>query len=263
MAFKIAVAGKGGVGKSTITAALALLLARQGKKVLAIDADPASSLASALGIPPAIRNKIIPVSQMKELIEQRTGAKVGQYGQIFKINPEVSDIADIAGIVHEGVVLLVLGGIKSGGSGCACPENTLVRALVTDLILHKDEALVMDMEAGIEHLGRATARGVDVLLIVIEPGQKSIDCANQMITMAKEIGLKNIQFIANRVKNREDEQFIYQAFPGHELLGVVPYSKEIENSDRTGCSVLDGLNPETLRIFETILKQSCRGQQAV
>jgi len=166
---KVAVSGKGGVGKSTLAAALALLLAQRGWKVLALDADPDANLAATLGIPEEKRLQIIPVSRQADLIEQRTGAKIKQYGQIFKLNPEVSDIADSYAVQHAGVSLLVLGAIERGGSGCACPENVLIRALVADLLLYKNEALVMDMEAGIEHLGRATAQGVDAMLVVVEP----------------------------------------------------------------------------------------------
>ena len=175
---KLAISGKGGVGKSTLAAALATLLAEKGGRVLAVDADPVANLATALGIPAAAQAQIIPISQRKALIEERTGAKVKQYGQIFKINPEVSDIADTCAYRHNGVALLVLGAVKQGGGGCACPESVLLRALVQDLILHQNDALIMDMEAGVEHLGRATARGVNTLLVVVEPGQRSIDCAH-------------------------------------------------------------------------------------
>jgi len=252
---KIAISGKGGVGKSTLAGALALLMARQGQRVLAVDADPDANLAAALGIPEQKQTEIIPISQQAALIEERTGAKVKQYGQIFKLNPEVSDIADNYATEHEGVALLVLGAVEQGGSGCACPENVLIRALVTDLILFKNEALVMDMEAGVEHLGRATVKGVDRMIVVIEPGQRSIDSANRIIRMSHEIGLKNIQFVANKIDGPDDEQFIRDALPGHELLGVIPYSEEIRRNDRNGLSVLDGLSKETAARFENILNK--------
>jgi CO dehydrogenase maturation factor len=189
------------------------------------------------------------------LIEERTGAKVKQYGQIFKFNPEVSDIADNYATGHEGVALLVLGAVEQGGSGCACPENVLIRALVTDLILYKNEALVMDMEAGVEHLGRATVKGVNCMIAVIEPGQRSIDSAHRIIRMSHEIGLKNIQFVANKIDGPNDECFIREAFPGHELLGSIPYSEEIRRNDRNGLSVLDGLSNEMIARFEGILEK--------
>jgi CO dehydrogenase maturation factor len=250
---KIARSGKGGVGKSTLAAAFAMLMARQDQNVLAVDADPDANLAAALGIPAEKQKDIIPISRQVELIEERTGAKVRQYGQIFKLNPKVSDIGDNYAYIHKGIALLVLGPVEQGGSGCACPENVLIRALVTDMILYKDEALVMDMEAGVEHLGRATARGVDTMIVVIEPGQRAIDCAKKVVRMSNEIGLKDIQFVANKVSGPRDEQFIRNAFPTHELLGLIPYSEEIRRSDRDGLSVLDGLSKEMNGRFQSIL----------
>ena len=250
---KLAVSGKGGVGKSTLAAALALLMARRGWKVLALDADPDANLAAALGIPEEKRNQIIPISHQVDLIEKRTGAKVKQYGQLFKLNPEVSDIADTYATNHEGVALLVLGAVEQGGSGCACPENVLIRALVADLILYKNEALVMDMEAGIEHLGRATAHGVDAMLVVIEPGLQSIECARRIERLSREIGIKNIQFVANKVNGNPDERFIRNAFSERRLLGLIPYCEAIRQNDWKGRSVLDGLSEKSIEAFESVL----------
>lgn len=252
---KLAISGKGGVGKSTIAAALALIMARRGTRVLALDADPDANLAATLGIPEEKRRQIIPISHQADLIEKRTGAKVKQYGQIFKLNPEVSDIAGSCAIDHQGVALLVLGAVEQGGSGCACPENVLIRALVTDLILDKNETLVMDMEAGIEHLGRATAKGVDSMLVVVEPGLTSIECGRRIEKLSREIGLRDIQFIANRINGPRDEQFIKGAFAERDLLGMIPYCEAIRQNDWNGRSVLDGLDEKTISIFEDILNQ--------
>jgi CO dehydrogenase maturation factor len=251
---KIAVSGKGGVGKSTLVAALGLLMARRGRKVLAIDADSDANLAAALGISEKDQKKIIPVSEQVALVEERTGAKVKQYGQIFKLNPEVSDIADEHVTLINGVALLVLGAIDKGGGGCACPENVLLRALVTDIVLYKNDAVIMDMEPGVEHLGRSTARGVDVMIIVIEPGQRSIDSTNRIIRMAKELGLENIQLVANKVKGPEDERFIQESIPDHKILSFIPYSDQILQSDRPGLSVLDDVPEEVMERFESILQ---------
>jgi CO dehydrogenase maturation factor len=251
---KIAISGKGGVGKSTLAAALALLMAKRNIKVLAIDTDPAANLANALGIPAEIRNKIIPISRQKALIEERTGAKVKQYGQMFKLNPEVSDIADKYAINYNGVSLLVVGAIEKGGSGCACPENILVRALVTNLVVQRNEALIMDMEAGLEHLGRATVSGVDALLIVVESGQRSVDCAKMIMGMANDIKLKKLYIAANKVSSREDEMFIRNSFPDREIMGMIPFSEKVRRSDMDGKSVLEAIEPETREAFEAILK---------
>lgn len=250
---KIAVSGKGGVGKSTFAGALALSIAKRGGRVLVLDADPDANLASALGITHENQKKIIPISKQIELIEQRTGAKVDQYGKVFKLNPEVSDIADKYAYTHNGVSLLVLGAVTTGGGGCACPENTFIKALVTDLILYKNETLIMDMEAGIEHLGRATSQGVDVMVVVVEPGQRSIDCAKTVIRMSKEIGLKKLVFVLNKVTSKEDEEFIRTSLPGQEILAVIPYSSAIRNADRDGISVLDVLDDTLTAQFEEIL----------
>ena len=250
---KIAITGKGGVGKSTLSAALALLLTDSGNKVLAIDADPDANLAGALGVPPEIQDAIVPVSKQTELIEERTGAKVNQYGQMFKLNPEVSDIADTYATVHNGIPLLVLGAIRRGGGGCACPENVLLRALVRDLILHKDETLILDMEAGIEHLGRATASGVDIMLVVVEPGQMSIDCAQRILELSEEIGISRVYVVGNKVRDQEDEEFIVNSLPGARLLGFVSYRDEFRKADRPGISVVEALTDDSIEQFKRIL----------
>jgi len=248
---KIAVSGKGGVGKSTVAASLALLLAQSGQRVLALDADPDANLAAALGVPS--KTRITPISEEIDLIEERTGAKVSQYGQIFKLNPEVGDVADKLAVKHNGVELLVLGGVNKGGGGCACPENTFIKALVTDLVLFKNETLIMDMEAGIEHLGRSTAGGVDVMVIVVEPGQRSVDCANSVIRLSREIGLSRFILVGNKVTGDADRAYIASAFPDCEIAAFLPYSQNIRDADRDGMSVLDGMNAGEIAVIKGII----------
>ncbi len=252
---KLAISGKGGVGKSTVSAALALMMARGGANVLALDADPDANLASALGLSADERRAIVPISRQVALIEERTGAKVKQYGQIFKLNPQVSDIADNFATVHKGVALIVLGAIEKGGSGCACPESVLIKALVSDLVLRRNEALVMDMEAGIEHLGRGTAQGVDALLVVVEPGQRAVDCALSVLKLSRDLKIKRIYAVANKITCPGDEQFVRNALTGIELIGCIPHSERIRRSDMDGKSVLEGLDVKTISIFEEILRR--------
>jgi CO dehydrogenase maturation factor len=252
---KIAVSGKGGVGKSTIASIIALFKAADGERVLALDADPDANLASSLGIPHREQRRIVTISQQIGLIEERTGAKVGQYGQVFRLNPDVSDVADHYAYKHRGVSLLVLGAVKSGGGGCACPENTFVRALVNDMVLFKGDTLVMDMEAGIEHLGRATAQGVDAMVVAVEPGQRSIDCAMQVERMSREIRIKRVLFVANKVTCESDRDFIEEALPEREILAFLPYKDELKNADRDGLSPYDLLDAESRGLYSEIIKR--------
>lgn len=250
---KIAVTGKGGVGKSTLAAALALLLARRGRQVLAVDADPDANLAAALGIPAATRAGIVPIARQAELVAARTGAQPGRFGQLFKLNPDVADIADAYAWRHQGVALLVLGAVQRGGGGCACPENVLLKALVANLVLRRNEALIMDMEAGIEHLGRGTAAGVETMVIMIEPGQRSLDTARQVRRLGSELGLRRFRVVANKVATPADGEFVRAACGADELLGTIPFAEELRCADRDGRSVLDGLPPDLLACFDGIL----------
>ncbi len=252
---KLAISGKGGVGKSTLAAMFALKLAKQGNQVLAVDADPDANLASALGIGLEAQKAIVPIAKLKALIEERTGAKVKQYGQMFKLNPEVSDVAEKHAFSHRGVALLVLGAVETGGSGCACPESVLLRSLVTDLVLRKDQSLILDMEAGIEHLGRATAKGVDTMIVVVEPGQRSIDCALRVREMSEKIGIGSVKAIANKVVSDDDDAFIRQSLEGIDLLGSIPFSPALLAADRDGKSVLDVPDQKVMDLFDRLLEK--------
>jgi CO dehydrogenase maturation factor len=252
---KLAISGKGGTGKSTLAAALALRMARAGWRVLAVDADPDGSLAAALGASRQEQGRIVPISKQRALIEERTGAKVKEYGQMFKLNPEVSDIADQYGALINGVTLLVLGAIEAGGSGCACPESVLIRALVSDMVLQRSDAVIMDMEAGIEHLGRATAKGVDTLLVMVEPSEWAIDSAHRVARLAAEIGLRDVRFVANKIVSPADEEYVRAALAGKDIVGMIPWSDRFRAAERQGLGVLEGAGEELLACFEEILKQ--------
>jgi CO dehydrogenase maturation factor len=228
---KIAVSGKGGVGKTT----LALLLSRhfrdRGAGVILVDADPDGNLAAGLGIDPA---SVVPISAMKELIAERTGAAPGSSGGLFLLNPRVDDLPDTVAIEKDGIRLLVMGTVRRGGGGCVCPESALVRALIGHLVLERDEVVIMDMEAGIEHLGRGTARSVDMLIVVVEPGRRSVETANRVRVLAADIGLNKIAVVGNKVRDAADEQFLREAMPDFAFLGFIPYSEAVIEADMAG-----------------------------
>ena len=249
---KIAISGKGGVGKSTIAAAAARYLSAQGHSVLALDADPDANLASALGIPNSEQQSITPISKQVGLIEERTNTSNGEYGKLFKLNPDVSDIAEKLGYTRNGISLIVLGAVQNGGGGCACPESTFIKTLVTDLVLYKKQSLIMDMEAGVEHLGRSTAMGVDAMLIVMEPGKRSIDCAQSVLRLGGEIGIKKYLLIGNKITSKADEDYLTSAFPDRTFTAMIPYSEKIRTADRDGVSVYDILDSELTPYFENL-----------
>ena len=234
---KIAVSGKGGVGKTTFSALLIRTLDKNGKHVLAIDADPDANLAAALGIADA--DKIVPIADMKSLIFERTEAKPGSIGGFFKLNPKVDDLPDALSVRLNQIKLMRLGGVKKGGAGCICPESTLLKSLVTHVVLSRDEVVVMDMEAGIEHLGRGTAKAVNRLIVVVEPGRRSIETAGNIRKLASEIGLDRITLIGNKIRNHSDEAYLREHLPGFEFLGFLPYDDALIEADLKGISPYD------------------------
>ena len=234
---KLAVSGKGGVGKTTFSALLIRTLNAQGKHVLAIDADPDANLATAIGIPDA--DKITPIAEMKELIFERTEARPGSIGGFFKLNPKVDDLPDALSAKLDNIKLMRLGGVKKGGSGCICPESTLLRALITHIVLARDEMVVMDMEAGIEHLGRATASAVDKLIVVVEPGRRSMDTAGHIKKLASEIGLKNIGLVGNKIRGKKDEDFLKKHLRDYKFIGFIRYDEALIEADLDGVSPFD------------------------
>jgi len=228
---KIAITGKGGVGKTTLASMLARVFASGGSRVLAIDADPDANLAAALGIPAELSAGLLPIARMKELAEERTGAS-GGYGTLFKLNPTVRDLPEMFCLTHDGVRFLWMGTLESGGSGCACPESALVKRLMGHLLLEQDDVVILDMEAGLEHLGRRTAESVDALLVVVEPGQRSLQTAHQIMKLAADIGIKEVLVVGSKVRNAGDERLIEMSIPEGQLLGYISFSEEIQRSDQ-------------------------------
>ena len=249
---KLAVSGKGGVGKTTFSALLIRILDQQGKHVLAIDADPDANLAAAVGVPDA--DKITPIAEMKDLIFERTEAKPGSIGGFFKLNPKVDDLPEALSARLGNIKLMRLGGVKKGGAGCICPESTLLKALITHVVLARDEVVVMDMEAGIEHLGRATAQAVDRLFVVVEPGRRSIDTAGHIRQLADEIGLKHIAIIGNKIRGPKDEDFLKKHLSDFEFLGFMPFDETLIEADLNGISPFDAGSSATKAVLNIVAK---------
>jgi len=259
VSLKIAIGGKGGVGKTTVTSLLARCLAAdKTNKVIAIDADPVANLAAGLGIPED--NPITPISQLTELIAERTGATPGTMGGFFTLNPKVDDIPDRFCQERDGVKLLVMGTVQSGGSGCICPESTILKALMNHLVLVRDDIVIMDMEAGVEHLGRATSSSVDALIVVVNPGARSRAAASKIRKLGQDIGIKNILILANRVQGPDDEKIIRQSLSDFEIIGFLPEQEEIVNADRAGRRAFDDISLAPREIFDVVQKLTAMKQ---
>lgn len=237
---KIAVTGKGGVGKTTFSAILARLYAEEGRSVLAADVDPDANLGLALGFDEDTLAEIVPVSKMRELISERTGAQSDGLSKFFKINPKVDDIPDRFAKEVNGVRLLIMGTVETGGGGCVCPEHVVLKRLLSHLVLGRDDVVIMDMEAGLEHLGRGTASGMDAFIVVIEPGARSIQTYTRVRELASDIGVEQVLVVANKVRNEDDERFLRERIPAEDLLGFIHYSSEVIEADRGGVSPFDG-----------------------
>lgn len=248
---KIAITGKGGVGKTTLAGLLARLYAAEGRSVLAVDADPDANLASALGISPETASRALPLAEQSDLIEERTGSRPGAPGGMFSLNPKVDDIPDAYSIRHEGVRLLVVGKSKEAGSGCYCPENVLLRRLISHLILRIDEVVILDMEAGIEHLTRGTAGSVNAFIVVVEPGQRSMQTARQIESLARGLGVKEVFVVGNKIRQDSERDFILRHLEGMKFLGFMSYAGDAVTADLDGKSPYDaspGVREEAKKI---------------
>ena len=234
---KVAITGKGGVGKTTLASTLARLYADEGRTVLAADVDPDANLGLALGLSPEEVAQIVPISKMRTLVEERTGAN--EANKFFKLNPYVADIPEKYARDVHGVKLLVMGTVDVGGSGCVCPEHVMLKAILSSLTYRKNDVVIMDMEAGLEHLGRGTAANMDQFIVVIEPGARSVQTYHNVKRLAKDLGVKQVRVVANKVRDEADEAFIRSQIPPEDLLGVLHYTPEIMDADRRGMSPYD------------------------
>ncbi len=234
---KVAITGKGGVGKTTLSSTLARLYADEGRTVLAADVDPDANLGLALGMSQEEVDSIVPISKLKGLAEERTGATGS--GKFYKLNPYVADIPEMYARDINGVKLLVMGTVDLGGSGCVCPEHVMLKAILSSLTYRKDDVVIMDMEAGLEHLGRGTAANMDRFIVVIEPGARSVQTYGNVKRLAADLGIHKVQVVANKVRDQRDEEFIRSVIPEEDLLGFIHYNTEIMDADRNGKSPYD------------------------
>ncbi len=246
---KIAVSGKGGVGKTTLSGTLARLLARKGYDVLAIDADPSMNLASALGI----KNPPGPLTGFAELIDERAGGPAG----VFRLNPQVDDIVDKFGVTGpDNVKLLVLGTVERGGGGCMCPASSFLKALMRHVILKTNSVVIIDMEAGVEHLGRGTTRGIDIMLIVVEPGSRSVETAGRIVELARQIDIRRFGAVINKAgKDAKDIEDKLKGY-GMEILGVIPYDPALVEADMESKAPIDKGGAAVEAIKEILVKVS-------
>lgn len=251
---KIAVSGKGGVGKTTISALVSRRLAQKGYKVLAIDADADANFAAALGID-IEENPIKPISELKELVEEKMGTGDNTGKGLYTLNPFVGDIPERFSVHHKGVDFLSVGTVKVGGAGCYCADNKLLKRLLNHLVTKREETVIIDMEAGLEHLSRGTAQGIDAFVVVVEPGQRSLETAANVQKMASDIGISKVYAIANKVRSEEEVALIRKYLKDIELLGYMPYNTNISMADLQGKSPADMADDETIATIDNMIEK--------
>jgi CO dehydrogenase maturation factor len=237
---KIAIAGKGGVGKTTLASLLACHYARRGRPVLAIDADPSPCLGPALGFPEEALLDLLPIAEMKELIAERTGAAPQRTaGAFFKLNPRVGDLPDRFSRLHRGIRLLLLGAVQEGGAGCICPASALLKELVRHVLLQREEVVLLDLYAGVEHLGRGTAEAVDVMVAVAEPTHASMRTVRQIKALAADVGVRDLLLVGNKAEGEADRSFFAENAPDIPVAGCLPFAPEARDADRGGQVLYD------------------------
>jgi len=236
---KIAITGKGGVGKTTLASLMAYVLAEDGHTVYAIDADPNATLAQALGFPPELAAQVTPIVEMADLIEERTGARPGEYGRMFRMNPRVDDIPERFSVTYRNVHLLQMGTVRGAGTGCVCPENAVLKTLITHLLLREGETVILDMVAGLEHLGRGTARAVDAMFAVVEPGGRSVQTAQEIARLASDLAIDRFWVVGNKVRHERDADFIRRSLAGLSLVGLFPYTDQAFDADMNNQALYD------------------------
>ena len=249
---KIAVTGKGGVGKTSFAATLARIFAEEGRNVLAADADPDANLGLTLGFPEEVVDSIIPISKMRKMIEERTGAD--KDNTFYVLNSKVSDIPDKYGKLYNGVRLLLLGTVDTAGGGCVCPENVILKRIISNLVLHRKDVVILDMEAGLEHLARGTTSGMEQFIVVIEPGARSIQTYRNVKRLAFGLGVQQVRVVASKIRDEQDEIFIREKIPKEDFLGFIHYNQDILRADRMGLSPYD-CSRELVQEVKEIIKR--------
>jgi CO dehydrogenase maturation factor len=252
---KIAVSGKGGVGKTLVAGALAYSFAKKGFKTIAIDADPSPNLALTLGLPLEKTREIVPVSENRPLIELKTGT---MFSGVYQLSFTVDDVVrDFSVETPYGVNLIVMGTVKSMGSGCTCPANAVIRALLRHLIVERDEAVVVDMEAGIEHLGRGTARHVDTMLVVADSVVKSLEIAKRIYELAEDAGIKQVFLVGNKVANEVEGDSIkkFAENNGMLLFNLIPFDEQVLRAEMRGETPLRNEQSKAIRSIAELGKK--------